>query len=464
MGSGLMLEAGLAQLRLGASLLFGARFSLRSFDRIIAALQATQREFGFITAEGKELLTGPPLDEETRRDIQLRRFRSQAVRAARETDYYQRLFTRLSLDPRRLTYSDIATLPLTSKSDLQQHPDAFVRRGARPFLRALTTGTTGWPTSVSFSSYELRVCFALTAISSLMNGDLTAEDIVQISTSSRGTLGNVTLAGACAYIGAQIYLAGVIEPADALALLAEKRHAPGKKSRTSVLYTYPSYLGQLVEYGLAHGYGPTDFGLERIFVGGEIVTEGLKARSQRLFGDARVLDSAYGMTEIWPFGGQSCEAGHLHYDVSQGLIEVIDPETKAATRPGEIGVIVATPFYPYRETTLLLRYETGDMARAPLGPLTCRLRHLSATEQLLGKRDLAVRHDEGWTYPRQVAEALEALDEVPLPARYGYWAVPGGVAVEVVARNTTRETQQRVETSLQEHGVPVHEVSLCESR
>ena len=104
-----MLEAGLAQLRIGASLLFGARFSLRSFDHIIAALQATQREFGSITAEGKELLTGPTLDEETRRDMQLRRFRGQAVRAARETDYYQRLFTRLSLDPRRLTYADIAT-------------------------------------------------------------------------------------------------------------------------------------------------------------------------------------------------------------------------------------------------------------------------------------------------------------------------------------------------------------------
>jgi len=302
------------------------------------------------------------------------------------------------------------------------------------------------------------------AISSLMNGDLTAEDIVQISTSSRGALGNVTLAGACAHIGAQIYLAGVIEPADALALLTEQRHAPGKKSRTSVLYTYPSYLGELIECGLERGYGPADFGLERIFVGGEIVTEGLKMRSQRLFGDARVLDSAYGMTEIWPFGGQSCEAGHLHYDVSQGLIEVIDPETKAATRPGEIGVIVATPFYPYRETTLLLRYETGDLAQLPADPFTCRLRHLPATGQLLGKRDLAMRHDRGWTYPRQIAEALEALDEVPLPARYGFWAVPGGVAVEVVARETTRQTHSRVEISLQEHGVPACEVYLRQRR
>src|SRR6185295_5114248 len=115
-------------------------------------------------------------------------------------------------------------------------------------------------------SNELRVYSALTAIASLMNGDLLAEDIVQISTSARGTLGNVCLAGACAHIGAQTYHAGMIEPASALALLTEQRQTYGKKARTSVLYTYPSYLGELVEYGLAHGYRPADFGLERIFV------------------------------------------------------------------------------------------------------------------------------------------------------------------------------------------------------
>ena len=89
------------------------------------------------------------------------------------------------------------------------------------------------------------------------------------------------------------------------------------------------------------GYRPADFGLERIFVGGEIVTEGLKARSQRLFGDARVIDSAYGMTEIWPFGGQSCEEGHLHYEVSQGLVEVLDPET--APPPNQARLASSSP-------------------------------------------------------------------------------------------------------------------------
>lgn len=459
-----MIETALAQLRFAASLVFGTRFSLRSLERLIAAIRETQREFGALGSEGAALLDGPTLDEETRRAMQLRRFRAQAVRAARQTAYYRRLFERLALDPARLRYEEIAGLPLTPKEDLRAEPDAFVCRTARPYLRAMTTGTTGWPTSVCFSEYELRVYFALTVISSFFGGDLEPEDIVQISTSSRGTLGNVCLAGACAHIGALIYLAGVVEPAHALALLSEQRHLAGKKSRTSVLYTYPSYLGELIECGLSLGYRPHDFGLERIFVGGEIVTEGLKARCQQLFGSARCLEGGYGMTEIWPFGGRTCEAGHLHFEASQGLLEVYNAETAASALPGETGTIVATPFPPYRETTLVLRYVTGDVVRTLAGPLTCHLRHQPATSALLGKRGLSVRHEGGWTFPREVAEALEMLEEVPLPARYGFWSVPGGVAVEVVTRGNTPGVRGKIETSLEGRSVPVRELRLVEDR
>jgi phenylacetate-coenzyme A ligase PaaK-like adenylate-forming protein len=384
------------------------------------------------------------------------------VRAAGETAYYRRLFERLALDPGRLVSEEIAALPLTPKADLRADPEAFVCRTARPYLRALTTGTTGWPTSVAFSSYELRVYFALAAITALFRGELEPEDSVQISTSSRGTLGNVCLAGACAHLGTMVYLAGVTEPSLALGLLAQKHHVTGKKPQTSVLYTYPSYLGELVECGLRLGYRPSDFGLERIYVGGEVVTQGLKTRSQQLFGAARVLEGGYGMTEIWPFGGQFCEAGHLHFEVSQGLLEVYNGETAAPALPGEAGTIVATPFFPYRETTLVLRYNTEDVVRVLAEPPTCTLRHLPATSPLLGKRALSVRHEQDWTYPRQVAEALEALEEVRLPARYGFWAVPGGVAVEVVVRQASRQARQRIETSLQEQGVPVQELHLRE--
>src|SRR6266705_944375 len=106
-----MLETAFAQLRFAASLVFGTRFSLRSLDRLLTALRDTRREFGAIGAAGPALLSAPALDDETRRTMQLRRFRTRAVRAARETRDYQRLFERLDLDPARLRYEDIVRLP-----------------------------------------------------------------------------------------------------------------------------------------------------------------------------------------------------------------------------------------------------------------------------------------------------------------------------------------------------------------
>jgi phenylacetate-CoA ligase len=143
---------------------------------------------------------------------------------------------------------------------------------------------------------------------------------------------------------------------------------------------------------------------------------------------------------------------------------VIDPETRAPAAPGQIGTIVATPFAPYRQTTLLLRYDTEDLVRRLAQPPTCALAHLPATGPLLGKRRLAVRHAHGWTTPRDVLESLEALDEVPLPARCAFWAVPGGVTVEVVAREDTAETRHVIERALEAHGVPVRDLRLVTDR
>ena len=203
----------------------------------------------------------------------------------------------------------------------------------------------------------------------------------------------------------------------------------------SILSTYPSYLGQLVEEGLRRGYRPVDFGLQRIIIGGELVSDGLMARSQRLFGPVH-FDEAYAMTETWPLSGQRCAQGHLHFEPGQGLVEIVDPETGAPVPPGEAGTIVATPFPPYRETTILLRYDTEDIARPIAGSLTCDLRTLQATTNILGKLRLSLRHDRGWTYPRDLLEVFESIEEIPLPARFGFWAVPDGVAVEVVTRKT----------------------------
>jgi phenylacetate-coenzyme A ligase PaaK-like adenylate-forming protein len=455
-----MLETLAAQLRYTASVVFGLPFSARSLDRLVDALLATYHEFGAVAPEGAELLGGPVLDEETRREMQLRRFRAQASRAARETVFYGRLFEQHGLDPTRLHYDDIPRIPLTVKQALRNDPDAFVRQTGHPVFRTTTTGTTGRPTSVCFSLRELHTYIALGAINQLMREQITPEDIVLVSSSARATLGNTCFMGACARLGAQVSMGGLVEPELTLALLAEPRRLAGKKPRVSALSIYPSYLGQLVTTGLHLGYGPADFGVERIFIGGEIVTAGLKVRSQQLFGPIQFVEG-YGMTEPWPFGGTLCSEGHLHFEPAHGLLEVLNPLSGAPAEAGAVGILVLTPFPPFRETTLVLRYDTQDAVRALESPLTCSLRHMPATSNVLGKLPLAVQHDGGWVFPRDVLEALEGTAVVTLPARCGFWAVRGGVGVEVVAHDTP-SVRQAIEQSLQAYNVPIGQLDLVE--
>ena len=457
-----MLETAVANLRFALSMGLGRPFHQPSLDRIYRAVRQTQEEFGGLGVDITEVLSGPSLDEETRRFLQTRRFRKQAARGLRETRYYGEVLGRLGVDPAKLAFEDIGSLPLTSKEALRDDPEAFVRSTVRLGARTTTTGTTGWPTSVYFSHDEMRTMAALSSLSSLSRGLIASDDLVQINISTRATIGVRGVAAACDGIGAGLYVAGLVSPEHTLKLLAERHRLPGKKERVSVMSTYPSYLGLLVETGLGLGYGPADFGLERILTGGEILTGGLQRRAAELFGTAEII-SNYGMTELAPLAGNLCPEDHLHFEPTMGLIEVVslDDPTRAAT-DGEAGTLVATPFPPFRESTILLRYNTEDVVRAVTAPMTCDLRNTPATSLPLGKQRLSVRHDGGWTFLRDVVEALEDLDEVPLPARFGYRAVPGGVAVEVSVRSVTARARSRVEEALARRNVPVRSLRLVD--
>jgi hypothetical protein len=147
------------------------------------------------------------------------------------------------------------------------------------------------------------------------------------------------------------------------------------------------------------------------------------------------------------------------------LLEVLDPESEQPAAPGEIGVLVVTPFAPFRETVPLLRFATGDLVRTLTASPDCALRQQPATSDLLGKRSLSIRLDDGgWVTPRQVLEALEGLPEVPLPARCGFWAVPGGVAVEAVARACTAGTRAAIAAALETQGVPLQDLRVVTDR
>jgi hypothetical protein len=87
--------------------------------------------------------------------------------------------------------------------------------------------------------------------------------------------------------------------------------------------------------------------------------------------------------------------------------------------PGEIGSVVVTPYYPFRECMPVLRYDTRDIVRRlPDEPLDCELAGTPGTSRILGKADQLLRVEGRLVTPRDLVEVLEGLPSRPWPARF----------------------------------------------
>ncbi|GAB2941081.1 phenylacetate--CoA ligase family protein [Nonomuraea fastidiosa] len=367
-------------------------------------------------------------DPEIRRSMADRRLRQAVKRAAENTAYYRLWFREHGIDPAGVGLDEITQVASTPKSALRGAGPAFVSEQSEPVLLAQTTGTTGIPTIVWFSRYELELAAVLSAISYLIVGDMREHHVGLSCISSRATVGLITAQRALNLVGSGFIAQGLVDPGIALDRLATPLHLPRKAPYVTDLYTVPSYLGALVQRAERDGWQKKDFGLRRIFTGAEILTDAMRERVREVF-DVPVSD-VYGMTELVPTTGMVCSKQHLHLAAEQAHFEVLDVDADTPVAPGEIGELVATPYAPYRETTLLIRYRTGDLVRRlPDEPYGCELALLPATSQVLGR---ATGYGGGPT-ARDVLEVLQRVREVPLPTRYALTGDPVKPDLHVVA-------------------------------
>lgn len=142
------------------------------------------------------------------------------------------------------------------------------------------------------------------------------------------------------------------------------------------------------------------------------------------------VSDVYGMTELVPTTGLVCTQQHLHLASEQAHFEVLDRNADTPAPVGEIGELVATPYVPYRDTTLLVRYRTGDLVRRlPDEPYGCELAQLPATSPIVGR----AKHFTGGPTARDILEVLQGVREVPLPTRYALTGDPLKPDLHVVA-------------------------------
>jgi phenylacetate-CoA ligase len=406
-----MFETGIRQFRLALGMVQRRRLDPRNVERLIEDVLATVAEFGQAGADAAELVDGPTTDPQERLEITNKGLRKTAVRLAAQSPFYARHFSSAQIDPAKLDVAGLQTIPVTVKADLTERPGDFRCTDTAAYLATRTTGTTGRPTEVWLSRYEMELWPALGALASVLRDELRPGDIQQVNLSSRSTVALHLAANACRLAGAGCRPLGIVPPEAALDSLAE--------GGATILLTAPSYLAELVVEARRAGMGPGDFRLRRLVVGGEVLSASLARAATRTFGVPHVEDP-YSMTEIVPIAGRPCTQGHMHHDHNLGLTELIDLETGEPAAPGALGTLVITPFFPYRDCMPVFRYDTRDVARClPDAPVHCELAGVPATSQILGKADHLLRMPGGEVVTtRQLIEAIESLPAEPWPARY----------------------------------------------
>ena len=421
-----MFETGVRQFRMSMAMVNGRRIKPRLIQQLIADADATLHEFGSPGDDVDQLLDGPFADPEIRLHLQTRGIRRTARRLAAQSPFYAGRFAACGIDPRRLDLESISAIPVTTKAELVDHAAELLCRDTTPSLSTRTTGTTGKPVEIWLSRYEAELWPAMAALSGLLRNEINHDDCLQINLSSRATAAVQHDIEVCRLVGARSRALGVLPVDQSIDSLLDRQGG----SAPTILGTYPSYLARLVRAAQRRGLGPCDFSLRRIDVAGELLSRAVAAAAQTTFG-VRPSDT-FAMTEVLPVSGRTCDQHHLHVDLNMGLVEVVVLGGSRPAEPGELGTMVVTPFFPYRDCMPVFRYDTRDLVRRlPDDRLTCNLAAVPALSPILGKADQLVPAGGRLVTPRDIVEVLEALPRAPWPAQYRAAGTDAGLRLTV---------------------------------
>jgi phenylacetate-CoA ligase len=451
-----MIDTGIRQLRMALSMIFGKPFDPGNLQRLVQDAILTQDEFGISSEEVQEFLAGPLADPTLRKDVQEQALRRTLRNLLRNSPYYQQFYAALPFAPRDLTLDNLHQIPLTEKSAVVAHQRDFLAHNSRPYLSTRSSGTTGSSLEIWLSCSEVEVWSALGALASLLRSNQDRHSCWQIATALRGTMTLEMAVRQCQLLEGRVHLQGILPVEMGLdALLKEGTETP------TVLQTYPSYLAALVVAARRRGLTRHDFRINQIFTGGEVLSRPVAQAAEETFG-AVVLET-YSMTEIAPTAGMICRQGHLHMDISSGFTEVIHLTSGQPAAPGELGTLVVTPYYPYRECMPFFRYDTRDVVRRlPEEPLACEMAQLPAVSNIEGKAHFLLTFEDQVVTTRDLVEVIEALPSQPWPARFRPHVTARGIELEISERAVAGLSETEVLERFRQAGLPVSALHLVD--
>ena len=281
------------------------------------------------------------------RDIQTRRLRRTMQYVYRHSPIYREMFDYVGVRPSDIrTADDLRRLPFTTSKNIRDWR-CFLCVPEDELAAVFTTsGTTGEPKRVYYSWRDMQALTNLDAVALRVGHPGRLVTLIALPMSHGLWMGSATAQRVVERAGGLPIPVGADDPQETLKWM--QRFEP------NVVMSSPSYMTALTREAERAGYRPK---LERVLLGGEVLTQEQKTRFREYWG-AAVYDS-YGSTEIG--GAQTIalpECTAFNMNDLHLVTEIVHPETGEPAAEGELVFTTLT-----REAMPLVRYRSGDRAR-----------------------------------------------------------------------------------------------------
>jgi phenylacetate-CoA ligase len=303
--------------------------------------------------------------------------------------------------------ADLQALPTCTKKELQADQEengplgSYVCSDRRDWARFFTTsGTTGRPLRRVFSARDWDQLLGRFHRAATWSPD----DVLFLTAPMDALAGPTAGLEAASTAGALVISGGLWSTERKIKTIVDMRP-------TSISGSV-SYILHLTEVAAGMGVDLSEVGVRSVSCVGEpgAAIEGTRQKISERFGGA-VLADGYGMTEIFPLGGNCAHNRSVHLSEDMVLVECLEPGGDEPVAPGELGELVYTNLIG--DTQPLIRYRSGDLGRLSDGsPCTCGHTHLRIEGSVEGRVDDMIWYRGTNFFPSAVEAVLATAHQV----------------------------------------------------
>lgn len=311
--------------------------------------------------------------------------------------FYKEKMDKVGIKPEDIiTEEDFKNLPFMEKEDFRKnYPYGLFAVPLDKIMRVhSTSGTTGLPSLVGFTTNDWDRQAYLASKVGKMAG-ITEKDIVQIIYGFGMFTGGIGWLEGLEKIGSLVIPSGTGNTKKQIDFL--------KQLKTTVLIGTPSYAMYLAESIKNSDIDINELNVNRILVGGEIMTENIRNILKKLWNTDNVTQN-YGFCE----GGGAGISGECIYQNGMHITEdyypeIIDPETNKNLPINSTGEIVFTTIN--KQGLPLIRYKTHDITTLTHEDCECGISGYKMST-IIGRSDDMLKIKGVCVFPRRIEEIL----------------------------------------------------------